>query len=205
MESSFIAQHVQIRNSLVFEDIACYLADTVGSRVSVSKIEKRLASAHRKTSSETIERYLEALVDAFLFYRLRRFDMRGGAYLQGLEKYYAADLGIKNMLLGFPEKDYGFALENIVCNELILRGYDVRIGKMGSLEIDFIAKRTSETLYVQVSASIMDQTTRERELAPFRMISDNAGKKVLLTLDRLGLGRANDVEVVNALDWLMDN
>lgn len=103
-----IEQHIQIRNPLVFGDVACYLADTIGSRVSVSKIENRLSSVHRKTSAETIERYLQALVDAFLFYRLRRFDVKGGAYLQGLEKYYAADLGIKNMLLGFPEKDCGF-------------------------------------------------------------------------------------------------
>lgn len=198
-----VAQHVQIRNPLVFNDVACFLADTTGSRVSIANIENRLKSAHRKTSSETIERYLQALVDAFLFYRLRRFDVKGGSFLQGLEKYYPADLGIKSMLLGFPQSNYGFALENAVCNELMLRGFEVRIGKADALEIDFIAIRPSETLYVQVSASVVDANTRQRELAPFKALSGRPGKKLLLTLDRLGLGMHDGVEVANIVDWLL--
>ncbi|MEF9875752.1 MAG: ATP-binding protein [Gordonibacter sp.] len=198
-----IARHVQIRNSLVLSDIASYLADTAGSRVSVTNIENRLKSAHRKTSTETIERYLQALVDAFLFQRVRRYDVKGGAFLQGLEKYYPSDLGIKNMLLGFPEGDYGFALENAVCNELKVRNYEIRVGKTDTLEIDFVAKRKDETLFVQVSASLMDAQTREREFAPFKAVSAKPGKKLLLTLDRLGLGMQGDVEVCNAVDWLL--
>lgn len=198
-----VAQHVQIRNATVFNDVACYLADTAGSRVSIANIENRLKSAHRKTSSETIERYLQALVDAFLFYRVRRIDMKGGALLQGLEKYYPTDLGIKSMLLGFPEGDYGFALENAVCNELQTRGYRVRVGKTDALEIDFVAASADETLYVQVSASIIDEHTRQRELAPFKAVRDMRGKKLLLTLDRLGLGMQEGIEVVNVIDWLL--
>lgn len=198
-----VAQHVQIRNATVFNDVACYLADTAGSRVSIANIENRLKSAHRKTSSETIERYLQALVDAFLFYRVRRIDMKGGALLQGLEKYYPTDLGIKSMLLGFPEGDYGFALENAVCNELQTRGYRVRVGKTDALEIDFVATATDETLYVQVSASVIDARTRQRELAPFKAVRDMRGKKLLLTLDRLGLGMQEGIEVANVIDWLL--
>lgn len=199
-----IAQHVQIRNTLVLSDIAAYLADTTGSRVSITNIENRLKSAHRKTSTETIERYLQALVDAFLFERVRRFDVKGGSFLQGLEKYYPTDLGVKNMLLGFPERDYGFALENAVCNELRVRGYEIRVGKTDALEIDFVATRQGETLFIQVSASIMDAQTRERELAPFRLVPAGRGRKLLLTLDRLGLGVQGDVEVCNAVGWLLE-
>lgn len=198
-----VAEHIQIRNPGVFNDVACYLADTAGSRVSVVNIENRLKSAHRKTSTETIERYLQALVDAFLFYRLRRIDVKGGAFLQGLEKYYPTDLGIKSMLLGFPKGDYGFALENAVCNELKLRGYDVRVGKVDSLEIDFVATSVDETLYVQVSVSILDAQTKSREIASFKAVSGKPGKKLLLTLDRLGLGMHDGVEIANVIDWLL--
>lgn len=199
-----IAQHVQIRNPLVLNDIACYLADTTGSRVSVTKIENRLKSAHRKTSTETIERYMQALVDAFLFYRMRRFDVKGGAYLQGLEKYYPSDLGIKNMLLGFSDSDYGFALENAICNELVARGYEVRVGKADSLEIDFVATNAKEVLYVQVSASMLDAKTRQRELAPLELLAKGQARKLILTLDSFGLGMQEGVEVVNAIDWLLE-
>lgn len=199
-----VAQHVQIRNANVFNDVACFLADTAGSRVSIANIENRLKSAHRKTSSETIERYLQALVDAFLFYRVRRFDVKGGSFLQGLEKYYPTDLGIKSMLLGFPEGDFGFALENAVCNELHARGYEVRVGKADALEIDFVATRADETLYVQVSASVIDAQTKQRERMPFNAVIDRPGKKLLLTLDRLGLGTRNGIETANVIDWLLD-
>lgn len=199
-----VSQHVQIRNPLVFNDVACFLADTTGSRVSVTAIENRLKSAHRKTSGETIERYLQALVDAFLFYRVRRLDVKGGGLLQGLDKYYPSDLGIKNMLLGFPRGDYGFALENVVCNELNLRGYRLRVGKADSLEIDFVAERASEKLYVQVSASILDAETRRRELAPFRGVARKNARCLLLTYDRIGLGIEDGVEMVNIVDWLLE-
>lgn len=198
-----VAQHVQIRNATVFNDVACYLADTAGSRVSIANIENRLKSAHRKTASETIERYVQALVDAFLFYRVRRLDVKGGALLQGLEKYYPTDLGIKSMLLGFPEGDYGFALENAVCNELQTRGYLVRVGKTDALEIDFVATSPDETLYVQVSASIIDAHAKQREMAPFKAVKDMRARKLLLTLDRLGLGMHEGVEIVNVIDWLL--
>ncbi|RDB64556.1 ATPase [Gordonibacter sp. 28C] len=199
-----VAQHVQIRNPLVFNDIACFLANTAGSRVSVTAIENRLKSAHRKTSGETIERYLQALVDAFLFYRVRRLDVKGGGLLQGLDKYYPSDLGVKNMLLGFPRGDYGFALENAVCNELKLRGYELRVGKTDSLEIDFVAEKAEEKLYVQVSASVLDAETRKRELAPLRGLARGGARSLLLTYDRMGLGFEDGVEVTNVVDWLLE-
>ncbi len=198
-----VAQHIQVRNAAVLNDVAAFLADTSGSSVSVVNIERRLANAHRKTSNETIERYIQALVDAFLFYRVRRHDIRGGKRLQGLEKYYPADLGIKSMLLGFPKGNYGFALENAVMNELKARGYDVSVGRTGSAEIDFIATRAGETAYIQVCASMMDEQTRKREFAALSGIPREAGTKTILTLDRMGLGSVDGIDVTNAIDWML--
>ena len=198
-----VAQHIQVRNQPVFSDIARYLADTSGSRVSVSRIEKRLASAHRKTSGETIERYIQALVDSFLFYRAKRIDLKGGSILQGLEKYYASDLGIRNMLLGFPSGDYGHVLEGVVYNELVVRGYEVRVGKLDSIEVDFVATRDGEASYIQVSASLLDEATRKREMEPLRRLPPGKGERLVVTLDRLGLGDDDGVQVVNAIDWLL--
>lgn len=205
-----IAQYLQIRNPMVFNDVARYLADTAGSPVSINKIEHRLKSARRTTANETIERYISGLLDAFLFYRAQRINVKGGDYLQGLNKYYPADLGIKNMLLGYPAGDFGFLLENVVHNELRTRGYEVQVGKMDGLEIDFVATRTRddltlERLFIQVSVSILDARTRERELEPLRRLGNAgvSGRRIVLTLDTFGLGTTNDgVDVINAVDWL---
>ena len=198
-----VAQHVQVRNQAVFLDIARYLSDTSGSKVSVSRMEKRLASAHRKTAAETIERYLQALVDAFLFHRAKRIDLKGGRILQGLEKYYPSDPGIRNMLLGFPKGDYGFALEGVVHNELVVRGYEVRVGKLDAIEVDFAASRDGETRYIQVCASLLDEATRKREMEPLLRLGPDKGERMVVTLDRMGLGTVEGVAVVNAIDWLL--
>lgn len=209
-----IAQYLQIRNPMVFNDVARYLADTAGSPVSIAKIEHRLSSAHRPASNATIERYISALTQAFLFYRAQRINVKGGEYLQGLNKYYPADLGIRNMLLGYPTGNFGFLLENAIYNELKIRGYDVQVGKIDNLEIDFVAHRTHndltrERLFIQVSASIMDDTTRQRELEPLRRLvnissaESTSGQRMVLTLDKFGLGTTIDnVEIANAIDWL---
>lgn len=209
-----IAQYLQIRNPMVFNDVARYLADTAGSPVSIAKIEHRLSSAHRPASNATIERYISALTQAFLFYRAQRINVKGGEYLQGLNKYYPADLGIRNMLLGYPAGNFGFLLENAIYNELKIRGYDVQVGKIDNLEIDFVARRTHndltrERLFIQVSASIMDDTTRQRELEPLRRLvnissaESTSGQRMVLTLDKFGLGTTIDnVEIANAIDWL---
>lgn len=203
-----VATHLQIRNPMALNDVARYLASTSGSPVSITNIENRLKSAHRPTSSLTIERYIQGLLDAYLFHRAQRRDLRGGQILQGLSKYYPADPGIRNMLLGFSDSDYGFALENLVHNELLAAGFHVTVGRTDRTEIDFIAERiqpdmSKRTLYVQVSASLMDTATREREMKPFRSLPAQEGERIIITLDTIGLGRTEEgVDVVNALDWL---
>ena len=171
-------------------------------------IENRLRSAHRPASNETIERYISGLLNAFLFYNAQRINGKGGAYLQGLAKYYPADLGIRNMLLGYSIEDFGFLLEHAVHNELKIRGYQIRVGKIGKAEIDFVATRkhadlTEEKLYIQVSASILDEHTRERELSPLLNARDLSAKRMVLTLDRFGLGKSDGVTVANAIDWML--
>lgn len=205
-----IAQHTQVRNQQVFDDIARYLADTAGSPISITNIENRLKSARRTTSGDTIERYIRALLDAYLFRRVDRLDIKGGRRLQGLSKYYPTDTGIRTMLCGFLPGDYGLLLENVVYNELVARGYTVHVGKSDGLEIDFVATGTGaslreESCYIQVKASLLDTKTRERELRSLARLPDSAGKRVVVTLDRMGLGEAPEapgVDIVNALDWL---
>lgn len=204
-----ISQYLQIRNPAVFHDVARYLADTAGSPVSIANIEHRLKSARRAAAPDTIDRYLSGMTDAFLFAQARRLNIKGGEYLQGLSKYYPTDLGIRNMLLGYPTGDYGFLLENAVYNEFRGRGYTIQVGRMDTLEIDFVATRiqddmTADRLYVQVSASIMDATTRSRELEPLSRVRKLGlpGKCMVLTLDRFGLGEVGGIDIVNALDWM---
>lgn len=198
-----VAQYVQIRNQAVFSDIISYLADITGSNVSITNISRRLESARRKTSTETIERYIQATVDAFLFYRARRFDLRGGSILQGLDKYYPSDLGIRNMLLGFPERDFGHTLENLVHNELVMAGYEVRVGKIGELEVDFVATKPGDKLFIQVCASLLEETTRKRELVPLQKLQNENGKKLIVTYDSIGLGQEGSIEILNIVDWLL--
>ncbi|MDF7663206.1 ATP-binding protein [Bifidobacterium sp. ESL0763] len=202
-----VAQHVQVRNMEVLADIARFLAETAGSSVSVAKIERRLAAAHRKPSGTTVERYVQGLVDAFLFSKSRRYDIRGGAYLQGGGKYYPADMGIRNMLLDFPASDFGFALENAVYNELLVRRYDVRVGRLGAAEVDFVAIRPDAKLAIQVTASMLDPKTRQRELEPLRALArlsaEQGIRRMVITYDAVGLGEVEGIEVVNAMDWLL--
>lgn len=206
-----IAQHVQVRNQQVFDDVARYLADAAGSPVSVSNIEARLASARRSASNDTVERYIQALLDAYLFRRADRVDVKGGRRLQGLAKYYPSDTGIRNMLCGFLPGDYGAVLETIVFNELVSRGWVVHVGRTDRQEIDFVAMRTDDALheqtaYIQVSVSMLDTDVRARELRSLATVASKSGERMVITLDRMGLGEAPDcpgTRVVNAIDWLL--
>lgn len=108
------------------------------------------------------------------------------------------------MLLGFPSGNYGFALESIVHNELLIRGYEVRVGKLDTLEVDFVAAKPGETLLVQVSASLLDAATKQRELAPLEKLSANDARKLVITFDTIGLGEEGSIEIVNAIRWLTE-
>jgi predicted AAA+ superfamily ATPase len=176
--------------------------DNIGNIVSSKKIADSLTSFGRKTTSVTAENYVTALMDAFILYKAGRYDVQGKQHLKSLEKYYIVDIGLRSLLLGNRGRDVGHVLENIVYLELIRRGYHVCIGKVGDLEIDFVAERSGEKLYYQVAATVMDDSTLARELAPLKRVQDNY-PKYIITMDDLPMDE-DGIKVVNVMDFLME-
>lgn len=179
----------QITDTILLKKIILFLADNIGRSVSVSSIgntlvnESLLDEGRRKTkpSAHTVQAYVNALLEAYFFYDIKRFDIKGKEFLRTLGKYYIVDIGLRNYLLGFRNRDSGHAIENVVYFELLCRGYDVAIGKVGTAEVDFIATKADEKLYVQVTESMESETVRARELAPLQKIADNYEKNRTFT------------------------
>ena len=194
----------KVTNIVLLKSIAKYLASAVGSIISVKNVTGYLTSTGRKVSSSTVDDYMEALQEAFIFYPVERFDISGKKILKTLNKWYIVDLALRDYMLPKETYDLGFSLENTIYFELLRRGYRVNVGKTGSSEVDFVTKKNNEIIYYQVTASMIDQTAFERELAPLRSIKDNY-KKIVLTLDKFTLGNYDGIEVVNAIDWLLKN
>lgn len=142
------------------------------------------------------------LESAFIVYRVNRFDLKGKQFLKTQEKFYMVDTGIRYSLAGQRNADYGHILENVIFLELLRRGYEVSIGKVGSLKIDFVATKADEKIYYQVAATIMDPDTRARELAPLQAIKDNY-KKVILTMDKMVFSDYEGIKNVNIIDFLL--
>ena len=192
-----------VRDAALLESILKFIAANIGSIVSTKKISDYLTSSGRKTTSDTIDNYLKMLENAFIIYKVNRYDLKGKMFLKTLEKYYIVDIGIRNKLIGLRNTDYGHVLENIVYLELLRRGYEVTIGKIGSLEVDFVASKPNEKIYYQVSATIMDEKTRERELRPLESISDNY-PKYILTMDQTVFNDYSGIRVKNIIDFLLE-
>ena len=173
-----------ITDPVLLRKIILFLADNIGNNTSATSIgntlvnEGLLENGTRKTKPavQTIQAYIEALVEAYIFYEIKRFDVKGKEYLRTLGKYYIVDIGLRNYLLGYRDGDSGHILENIIYFELLRRGYDVAIGKIDNQEVDFIATRAEEKKYIQVTESMNAPETRERELAPLRKIRDSYEK-----------------------------
>ena len=192
----------RIRDTALLESIVLYLMDNIGNTFSAKTISDFLKSQGRKLSTETVYNYLKALESAFLIHKVVRFDIKGKAYLRTLGKYYIVDIGLRNYLLGFRNRDSGHAIENVVYFELLRRGYDVAIGKIGNAEVDFIATTADEKKYIQVTESMMSEDVRKRELAPLQSIRDNY-EKIVLSLEP-GLDASYDgIKSVNLIDWLL--
>lgn len=177
----------QITDAELLRKIIMFLADNIGNNTSITSIgntlvtEKLIDTDKRngKPAVQTIQAYVGALLKSYIFYEIKRFDIKGKEYLRTLGKYYIVDIGLRNYLLGFRDVDTGHCIENIVYFELLRRGYDVAIGKIGGNEIDFIAVNAKEKIYFQVTESMNDPSTRERELAPLQKIRDNYEKVVI--------------------------
>ncbi len=200
----------QITDPILLRKIILFLADNIGSSVSVSSIgntlvnEGLLEDGKRKgvPSAHTVQAYVNALLESYFYYDIKRFDVKGKEYLRTLGKYYIVDIGLRNYLLGFRNRDSGHAVENVVYFELLRRGYDVAIGKVDNAEVDFVATKADDKLYVQVTESMASEDVRQRELAPLQKISDNY-EKIVLSLD-LGLDTSYDgIKSLNLIDWLL--
>lgn len=201
----------QITDAVLLRKIILFLADNIGSTISVSSIgntliHEGLLEDGKRTgvpSTHTVQAYVSALMESYFFYDIKRFDIKGKEYLRTMGKYYIVDIGLRNYLLGFRNRDRGHAIENVVYFELLRRGYDVAIGKVGNAEIDFIATKADDKLYIQVTESMDSETVRERELAPLTKIRDNY-EKVILSLNP-GMDASYDgIKSLNLLDWLLD-
>ena len=201
----------QITDSALLRKIVLFLADNIGSSVSVSSIgntlmnEGLLEDGKRKgtPSTHTVQAYIAALLESYFFYEIKRFDIKGKEYLRTLGKYYIVDIGLRNFLLGFRNRDSGHAIENVLYFELLRRGYDVAIGKIDNQEVDFIATTADDKLYIQVTESMQSEDVRKRELAPLQKIRDNY-EKIVLSLEP-GLDASYDgIKSLNLVDWLLD-
>lgn len=187
----------------MLRSVTRFLFDNIGNICSTKKIADTMTSAGRKIAVHTVEKYLEALTESFIFYRVGRYDVKGKQYLKTGDKYYAADLGLRFSVLGNKKADDGHILENVVYLELLRRGYEVYIGKVGAAEVDFIAIGDEGEEYYQVAYTVIDADgkTLERELAPLEAIKDH-NPKYLLTMDYGPMISHNGIRQINVLDWL---
>ena len=193
----------RITDISLLKTIAKYLSSVIGSLVTVRSITNYLVSSGRKISPNTVNDYVNALTESFIFYPAERFDIVGKQLLKTNTKYYMVDLGIRNLILPKKSYDLGFSVENVVYFELLRRGYKVSVGKYGNTEIDFVAERNGELEYIQVTADMTAKETFDREMAPLIAIKDNYRKRVL-TLDKFTVGNYDGIEVKNVVEWLTD-
>ena len=185
-----------------YQEVVNFLIDSVGSTVSAGNIAKVLTANKKKIDNKTVSKYIDTLVEAYLFYKVNRYDIKRKQHLATQEKYYLVDLGFRNALLGKElASDAGHLLENIIYLELKRRNNQVWIGKTKNLEVDFVVRNNKGyTQYIQVAQTVQNTTALERELAPFYNISDHH-EKILITMD-YDTGTYDGIKKINALDWL---
>ena len=196
-----ITKH-RIRNQALLDRISNYLMDIVGNLASVRKITDTLVSKHVKVTDKTVGAYIDYLCRAYAFYKIRRYDIRGKRYLNTADKYYLADPAFRYARLGTKNPDFGHVLENIMAMELLRRGYEVYVGMLYKKEIDFVAMKRDEKIYIQVSDLISDEKTFEREVSPLLKIQD-AYPKMVLARTQLPPYQYEGVQVVDIADWLL--
>lgn len=212
--STVILKDIIARNKTIDEKIlskiVLFLAQNIGSITSPNNITNVLASEGDMKKAKNVKtpvnrntnKILNKLSDSFIFYPVRRYDIKGKQLLKTLEKYYIVDLGIRNMLIG-NYSDRGHILENIIFLELLRRGYKVNIGKIKTLEVDFIAEKPGEKIYIQVTESLLSEDVRGRELEPLKTIKD-FNERLVITLDRSYIDNQDGIKIVNAIDYLLN-
>lgn len=206
---TIILKDVISRNKLKDVDrlkrVFAFICGNVGSITSANNIAKYIANEAKLDSSirpATICNILEMLENAFIIYKANRYDIKGKEVLKSLEKYYVADTGLKNTIMGYTLENYGHSIENIVYLELLRRGYKVYVGKCNNKEIDFIAINKEETRYFQVTESLKDSNTCEREISPFYLTNDFY-EKTIITTDKTYATNIKGIKIVNLIDFLL--
>lgn len=197
-----IVTRKRISDASTLERVVEFMFDNIGNLCSSTKIANAMTSAGRKISVPTVESYLASLTDSYILYKTGRYDIKGKQYLTTGFKYYVADIGLRYYLLGTRQADQGHILENTVYLELLRRGYEVHIGKVGDAEVNFIAINSEGQEYYQVSQTVLDEQTLQRELASLEMIKDH-NPKYLLTLDYTPTVSHNGIRQMNVLEWLI--
>lgn len=186
----------------MFQSVVSFMLDNISNLVSTNNIAEVMKKSGRDISVHTVESYLTSLTDAFMFYKVNRYDVKGLQLLKSGNKYYVSDLGLRYFLLNRKIESFGYILENVVFLELFRRGYEIYIGKVDKYEIDFIAISSKKTIYYQVSYSIANDETFNREIRPLELLK-NHHAKILLTMDKIPVMDKNGIKIMNAIDWLL--
>ena len=198
-----IVEKYRIKDEVLLNKIVDYLFDTVGERASIRNIANKLTSSTYKTNDKTVGSYLDYLCRCFLFYPMKRYDIKGKKYLESEMKYYLADTSFRFALLGSKDTDYGHLYENIVAIELLRRGYEVYIGQLFKKEIDFVAIKNGIKTYIQVSDDISRKETFDRELSPLLSIND-AYPKMIIARTKHDETQSDGIRIIDIARWLLD-
>ena len=199
-----VSERNSIRNNELASNVCRFIMKNIGDRTSIRSVSNYLTSKGTKTRPETVDSYISMLEKALLIGRARRMDLKTKEYLRTSEKFYAADLGLRNVIVPYAEADLDGIMENIVFNELIFRYGRASVCSIGDLEIDFIADSEGVLSYYQVCMNICDESTRERELKPLRSVRDNY-PKTIITYDRFPLNDIDGIKVVPLSEWLTED